>query len=378
MRHYIQRTILNNGLNVWRKLVFAATHKAYVASVFKGYAPIMWSQLMKPRSRSSFANSVYLDVYQWTNRSLFNLVWILAKCGFRILIPHNPSRLSQMSMYDKWIFKLPQVELTRHKPQALATSMVLTDCPNIVETVYKPSSIVRISFDYFQKTEVQSDLRLPFGCHPIARIMGFENFSNQFSDKPRERLLFFAGNISSPQYQCSELKTYFGILNRHDFMKIVFNYLRNNQDIDEKIVQLVDQGPRGSGLKMKDYLMEISKSSFILCPPGVAHPQCHNLEEGMMQGAIPVLEYGHLLATPLTDGRNSIAFQGAEGLQFALKKVLSMNEQEISQMRAQVQIYARTYLAPEAAASRLCGAGLRRILLLNEAQSVEFIQARAK
>jgi hypothetical protein len=88
------------------------------------------------------------------------------------------------------------------------------------------------------------------------------------------------------------------------------------------------------------------ESEFALCPPGVTIPFCHNLIEAMHNSCIPVLQYADLLNPNLVQNKNSFQFNDEYEFVSTVKKILSMNEINVSSMKNEVHEYYNSYLWP--------------------------------
>lgn len=101
------------------------------------------------------------------------------------------------------------------------------------------------------------------------------------------------------------------------------------------------------------WLDALAKADFFLACPGVGMPLCHNLIEALAAGCIPILQYADYLPPPLTHGVNCLAFSDATSLREIINGVLTMGQQEIQVMRANVRDYANEFLSPGSFAKRL-------------------------
>jgi glycosyltransferase involved in cell wall biosynthesis len=95
-------------------------------------------------------------------------------------------------------------------------------------------------------------------------------------------------------------------------------------------------------------------------------PLCHNLIEAMAAGAIPILQYGDYLPHPLKDGVNCLAFKDTNSLRAITQAVLTLNNDRVCELRANVLAYYKEFLAPGCFARQLfSGPQRERTLLVN-------------
>lgn len=59
-------------------------------------------------------------------------------------------------------------------------------------------------------------------------------------------------------------------------------------------------------IPQEQWLDYLSQAEYFLCPPGARYPYCHNLNEAMACGTVPILQHGSYYTPALTDDVNSI------------------------------------------------------------------------
>jgi hypothetical protein len=96
----------------------------------------------------------------------------------------------------------------------------------------------------------------------------------------------------------------------------------------------------------KDWLPNLSKVDFFICPPGYVMPMCHNVIEAMAVGAIPIINYPEWLNPTLKHMENCITFEDKNDLVKKIQYVLDMGEQQVARMRHNVIEYYENYLNP--------------------------------
>ena len=327
-----------------------------------------------------FAKVATLSPVVSTNRSFFTLAWSLAQNGFIVEIPDAIGVILGLGQYDRRILDLPSLRLFTSKARATKSSLCLVT-PGV--GVLQPHCF-DISFDYYSEKIDSSQAFLPFGMHPEACLLGFDNpdaCKDHHAGATRSIAVFCAGNLSYPEYDNEQLSLRFGILTRRhliqqmhaDFFELIISKPESvvSGAYKSGAIAIIDQAI--SGLTMAEYFAALAKSDFVLCPPGVNHPHCHNIYEGMSRGCIPILEYSHWMRPRLDDGINCIAFSGLEGLRNAVNLALRMSDAEKENLRRGVTQYWDRYVRPDAFLLSLTSSNGRTICMLNETASTDFI-----
>ena len=75
-------------------------------------------------------------------------------------------------------------------------------------------------------------------------------------------------------------------------------------------------------------------------------PLCHHLVESMILGTIPITPYGNLLFPKLEHNKNSFLFKNYSELYTSIKKILTMNDNEVNEMKKEVLDYYDKNLSP--------------------------------
>jgi len=198
---------------------------------------------------------------------------------------------------------------------------------------------------------------MPYPMHPWTLEHLDEDQRHLLRDqRHRQNLILFAG-CQKPKYGTKWMREQFKILSRLEVLDVVRKHFpkqiteTHNQDegnldscdqdrpvedchVPPKIIQLLDS--KNFPIDSKRWLAKLADSHFFLCGPGGRQPICHHLTEAMAVGTIPILEYGDRIYPELTDGINAIRFSGKDGLVESIRRVLSMEQTELNQMRQSV------------------------------------------
>ena len=146
----------------------------------------------------------------------------------------------------------------------------------------------------------------------------------------------FAGNCDSRVYSRKQPAS---ISNRHELMaeakRLRLNsvllpethdevdaMLRSNK-AQESLVWIDTQKVK---IDQNRWLELLAKTRYFLCAPGVVYPYCHNLNEAMACGAVPVLQYSEFYAPKLEHDKTCIAFSHVDQLQALIPKLASTED----------------------------------------------------
>jgi hypothetical protein len=121
---------------------------------------------------------------------------------------------------------------------------------------------------------------------------------------------------------------------------------------------------------MPDYFKALESSDFLLCPPGVNHPHCHNIFEGLSRGCIPILQYDQLMRPALTPGYNCLSFADESQLLATVTSALQMTDEQITQMRQRCFAYSATISPAVAVLNSITRSSVTRVCVLNETASL--------
>jgi hypothetical protein len=308
-----------------------------------------------------------------TNRSLFGLIWLFKKININVILPNTPSVVLEMGEYDKKALEFDNVFLENTITKQLPKCSIRI--PSCLQKSHNDSNIKQIDFNYYNNSNSNS-LFVPFGMHPEARLRGLDHQS--YSRPPADRIrIFCAGNLSYPEYRSDTISAHFSLMNRATAITTILNHFPNSASFKSQDIKhpdftspicLVDQAK--DGLDMESYFSILECSTFIFCPPGVNHPHCHNIFEGMSRGCIPILEYPHLFHPRLTPGVDCLAFHGENDLIKTLKHALSLNTQQICILRNNVSSFYNRYYRPENFKQQLSERDFSSLTLLNEQASL--------
>jgi glycosyltransferase involved in cell wall biosynthesis len=236
-----------------------------------------------------------------------------------------------------------------------AYQLVLTDRP-------MDGPHVLLDPDYFDLPEAPREgMRLPMSMADTFYIQGLHMRSDPDPEHPRERCLFFFGNMDRAAYDRPEPRIAFGCFTRTALFDLLKDGYKERIFEPSRLSEVALRGKRDIVLlgRQCEYipparlLQVLSRFDLFLAPSGVVMPLCHNVVEAMAAGCIPVLQYPHLMEPPLEHGINCLAYDNAEQLHTVLERFPDISATEVVAMRRHVLAYYKEHLAPEAVVEKL-------------------------
>ncbi len=231
-----------------------------------------------------------------------------------------------------------------------------------------------VCYDYRPSLELGSeDLVVPYGMHPAhVHTLGVKGLSERLvslRDTERTRRLFFAGSLHSFYDNRGVIGDIFGKLTRAQIVALARDTgmffepsgaEQFHERTDEPFV-LIDSAR--CGIPQPQWLAEVARSDFMLCPPGAIMPMCYNIIEAMAVGTIPLTNYPEWFFPPLRHGQECFSFTGRDDLLACLEEIQTMSPSRIAAMRQACITYYDTHLNPRAVVNRILESGSDHVRL---------------
>ncbi|MEI8320251.1 MAG: glycosyltransferase [Planctomycetia bacterium] len=232
-----------------------------------------------------------------------------------------------------------------------------------------------ILYDYRPGLELgKTDYVMPYGIHPAhihtAGLNHLPSLLPALRQTVRTGRLFFAGTMSRFYTKNSILRGCFGKMDRCDILSIArsthhFQQTGTSTDHVSKVTGgrfvLLDSSIQG--IPLSQWFSTVSQFDFMLCPPGVIMPMCHNIIEAMAVGTIPLTNYPEWFFPPLRHGHECFAFSSGDELIARLEEIRTLPPSRIAAMRQACITYYDTHLDPKAVISRILDSGSSHVRL---------------
>jgi len=249
-----------------------------------------------------------------------------------------------------------ELTLTGDPPDAPQEFLYLYDEPLATAHRLPWRKRVRVRFDLFAPHRLRAPIIAPYPVHPAQADSLRPPVLEHLRAEPRRVRVLFAGD--SKGYARNRVRFPAPKLPRLD----VLNTLR--QCLPEDVIDVggaqdiavlcaggyldkVVLSDSGTGIPSSEWMPNIARADFFLCPPGIVMPMCHNLIEAMAVGTIPILNYPEWLHPNLAHMTNCLAFGDKNDLVAKVRLALAMPSQQIAELRANVIHYYEIHLRPE-------------------------------
>jgi hypothetical protein len=183
----------------------------------------------------------------------------------------------------------------------------------------------------------ESDLFLPLLFHPnLLTGDHYREAENLAKSNNRPIGILFAGNCDRETYDKARIGRNFGLMNRFEIYRAAIEspgdrvwIPESREGFETRLAagelrsKLVWIDTKRFRISRSEWLSLLAKARYFLCTTGVHYPFCHNLNEAMACGTVPVLEYPYLYHPPLSDGLDCIQFSGAQELLAKIREALA-------------------------------------------------------
>jgi hypothetical protein len=295
------------------------------------------------------------------------LLVALAMAGYRLEIDRNlfyPSEINPLVRGNK----LP-VRTTKNLCRNAPSKTIIYD-HNIDFQDLGWKKQIRIRYDYYNPHPKDNSLVMPFFMHPYAYYSGTLKKVHELRKRRRDIRIFFAGTYEKDVYS-RDFR--FPIMNRFQIIETLLRDFSSNilfvgdvarlselgrEQAQKTIVMSITDNTANSldkfPLSYDEYLRFMSRSYFLIAPPGLCVPWSHTVVDGMMLGTIPILNNSNLgWDPPLQHRKNCIVFNDAEELKARIEEILTSPEENILEMQEQVLAYYESWMKPESFGARI-------------------------
>jgi hypothetical protein len=307
-------------------------------------------------------------------RYYFSLVRDLIDAGY---FPVFTARRETLSSFGtsrvKSLILSERLGVIRSLDELTEPYFLITDDPHAAPQLAK--RIVLVDYEW-RVCRQPDEIALPVFVHPrITSAM--KSFQPPEVAAKRSARLFFGGNTEEGKYDKEVIRERYGMLSRREMLKAAAAAIPAEETHQPNDAAAWLASPefhpfvlcetQHCKIPQDRWLEALTKADFFLACPGVGMPLCHNVIEALAADCIPILQYSAYLSPPLQHGVNCLAFDDAHKLGSVLSSILTMNDAEITALRANVRAHYAGHLAPGRFARRLfSGPHARRVLLLND------------
>ena len=276
---------------------------------------------------------------QRNRRRLFTVSIALSAAGIDHRVRLGPIDYFHKNPIQKYAMRQPTARLTWSSGKA--ADLVVTDDVHLVDwraaRGLKSILISLLGSAPPQQGSYDHKLFLPVFFHPLLMTkLNYANADRLAENTKRPFHFLFAGNCDPKAYSRKQPAS---ISNRNELLAEarrlhpslvllpethdeVDAMLSSNQ-VQERLVWIDTQKIK---IEQSRWLELLARSRYFLCAPGVVYPYCHNLNEAMACGAVPVLQYSEYYVPKLDHEETCIAFSHVEQLQALISKLASTED----------------------------------------------------
>ena len=296
--------------------------------------------------------TVYLDLKSkhGYSRYLVNLICFFAMNQYNVIIRFRVKQILTYGHPESLMAELENVFMTL-RDRKNATIRISDDVNNAVD--------IQLTRENYHRRLIEANLfHFPYSMHPLVYLEGHHKEKpdiNRSGGGNQTFRLAFAGNLRKDFYNDIHLRgeTFINRLHLITLLKIHFSselfMPKTSEEYKEgsdKPICIIDR--KNFSLPIRDYFRMQQHSDFMLCPPGMQRPLCHNLIESMYNRSIPLLQYNHYLKPPLENLKNSIVYKSEQEYLEKIEYKLRFSDEFIDDMKRNVEAYYDRFLAPEA------------------------------
>lgn len=306
-------------------------------------------------------------------RLLFSLLNAFSSENYQIRL-YNNLPVDRLGKYANLVFSLNNLRTTDTPPKNTENCVYLFD-----KAIRKFGKLpwhrkVMVRFDIFSPYWLRKPVIMPFPVHPLHNTpdLGKRLIAHRLTRKNMK--VFFSGDTKG--YTKNHIRYPKGKLPRLTVINTILDsmgedaFLVDNQSDLNKLRmarytnKCVIIDTNRIWVESRDWLSDIARADFFLCPPGIVMPMCHNLIEAMAVGAIPITNYPEWLDPQLEHMETCIAFDNREDLIKKLSQAMHMNKEKLTTMRKNVIDYYESYLKSEFFIHKLETSNVKTIPLL--------------
>jgi hypothetical protein len=240
-----------------------------------------------------------------------------------------------------------------------------------------------LTADYFSKIETSHEnsafYYVPIAQHPL--MYHRQLWNSNINYVPRKTSIFMIGNFDSLGYErikhtSPNIISRIAIYNFLNDKNLLTSYskphefqafLTSNEDHKCILIKRED-----FSLPMQELRPTFSKFHFFLACPGYVMALCHNINEAMSVGTIPILQrdYANLFVPKLKHEVNAIIFDNLDDLAQKIKNSYNYTYTKLDEMHNNVFYYYESYLTPKKVVESIEKNHPNTIYLLAEGHSV--------
>ncbi len=331
-------------------------HLTYFKTYIRNISIYLVSHYYIRSSNNRNNKSIVIDIKSnYYRRHFANLIFWFIDQGYTVFLINRYKAIGGMKLFYDEVFKMPQFFICNKIPPN--AEIIFTDRN---ENLAKKE--IYLNPDYFRNFNLN---HIPLGMLPYMYLKGYYKVINgKLKNKNNRHVkIFFSGRLTTAYYSHQIIKTKFDKLTRLEILEILKTKLKKDQlvipqnfsDFDRTDLsnKVIFNDRNKFMIERTDFLSFLANCDFFLCTPGSFHPICHNNFEAMAVGTILILQHPEYFYPALQHNKNCIVFNDERDLIEKINTVLRMSQEEIDELRRNVNDYYEKYLTNEKIVSRI-------------------------
>ena len=309
----------------------------------------------EPEPHVVFARFTGKTILGEMGRLLYSILNIFTTNGYQVKLFNNIN-FGELDKYGQLVPSIGNLQLIDTVPDDSSHMFFLYDREDKSCSDRKWKKKMQVKFDVFSTYRITDPLIMPYPVHPLLSGADLPVRLEKLRKNEKRLRIFFSGDTSGytknrihyPNTKLPRLEVIETILEQlgdktiHVKNEIVLKRLFDGDFIKSCVI--VDTSRLW--IDPADWLPDLSKTDFFICPPGYSMPMCHNVIEAMAVGAVPVINYPEWFTPTLRHMEDCIVFGDRKDLVRKIEAVLDMGQQEVSEMRHRVIDYYENNLCP--------------------------------
>jgi hypothetical protein len=289
-------------------------------------------------------------------RLLHSILNIFTTNGYEVRL-YNNINFSALDKYGQLVPSMNKLTLVDKIPDDFAHMLYLFDREDRSCADLQWKKKVQVKFDMFSRYWITDPVFMPYPVHPLLSGADLPQRLEKLRRNKKRLRIFFSGDIKG--YTKNRIHYPNTKLPRLDVINTILDKL-SAKTIHVKDASSLSQLLDGDFINRciivdtskffvdpTDWLPDLSKADFFICPPGYAMPMCHNVIEAMAVGTIPIISYPEWFNPDLRHMKNCIVFGDKDDLVKKINDVLDMGKQQVAEMRQKVIDYYENHLNPQ-------------------------------
>jgi hypothetical protein len=320
-----------------------------------------------------FAKFMEEEILLEQGRLLFALLNTFSSEGYQVRLFNNLSE-DRLGKYGQLVFSLKNLTLVDVPPEDTHDWIYLFDREDRSYRRHPWQRKIIVRYDVFSPYWLRKPVIMPFPLHPNHNTPDLDKRLQEYRSFRKSMKIFFSGDtkgysqnrIQHPKAKLPRLEVINTILENleDDALRIDdpsdLNNMRDSTNINKCVI--VDTSK--IWVDSRDWLGDLARSDFFLCPPGIVMPMCHNIIEAMAVGTIPITNYPEWFDPDLRHMENCIVFDDREDLIEKLQLAMKMGEAQRAKIRKNVIDYYETHMKAEVFIHRLESSNARKLTVL--------------